>query len=41
MPYGETEFFKKKHINSEQPWYKKPERLSFCVPVLKVIFVLY
>ena len=41
MPYGETGFFNKTHINSEQPSYKKPERLSFCVQVLEVSFVLY
>ncbi|MEG5164341.1 hypothetical protein QUB37_28605 [Microcoleus sp. AT3-A2] len=41
MPYGETWLFKKTHISSDQPWYKKPERLSFCVQVQKVSFVLY
>ncbi|MEG4066864.1 hypothetical protein QUA42_05855 [Microcoleus sp. Pol11C2] len=41
MTYGETSFFNKTHINSDQPWYEKPERLSFYVQVLKLSFVLY
>jgi hypothetical protein len=41
MPYGETGFFKKTHINSDRTWYKKPDRLSFCVQVMKVSCVLY
>lgn len=36
MPYGQTHFFRKKPGDSHQPWYKNPERLSFCAQVLKV-----